>query len=96
MPLRDAERRVVGEVSVGIAIVASWSAETRKLRRAARPGRRSAPLAVGLVGAVLLARRLRRTTLGLEPEEMADLVREHAAVLGGVRDGLVAVDPRAG
>jgi hypothetical protein len=27
-------------------------------------------------------RRLRRSTLGLEPEEMADLVREHAAVLG--------------
>jgi two-component system CitB family sensor kinase len=44
------------------------------------------------VGAATLVRRLRRSTLGLQPEEMADLLREHAAVLGGVRDAVVAVD----
>jgi two-component system CitB family sensor kinase len=91
VPLRDAAGRVVGEVSVGIDI-AQLDAATHKvavlLALVAL-----APLALGLVGAVLLARRLRRTTLGLEPEEMADLVREHAAVLGGVRDGVLAVDP---
>ena len=90
VPLRDASGRVVGEVSVGIAI-SELEAETRKL--VVLLGLVAlAPLAVGFVGAVVLARRLRRSTLGLEPEEMADLVREHAAVLGGVRDGLVAVD----
>jgi two-component system CitB family sensor kinase len=51
-----------------------------------------APLAVGLAGALGLARRLRRTTMGLEPEDLADLLREQAAVLGGVREGVVAVD----
>jgi two-component system CitB family sensor kinase len=92
VPLRDASGRVVGEVSVGIAI-AELDRETRKL--AVLLGLVAlAPFAVGLVGAVVLVRRLRRTTLGLEPEEMADLVREHAAVLGGVRDGVVAVDPQ--
>ena len=92
VPLRDADGRVVGEVSVGIAI-SQLERETHKL--VVLLGLVAlGPLAVGLAGAVWLARRLRRTTLGLEPEEMADLVREHAAVLGGVRDGLVAVDPR--
>jgi two-component system CitB family sensor kinase len=92
VPLRDESGRVVGEVSVGIAI-SQLDQETRKL--VVLLGLVAlVPLALGLAGAVLLARRLRRTTLGLEPEEMADLVREHAAVLGGVRDGVVAVDPR--
>jgi two-component system CitB family sensor kinase len=39
-----------------------------------------------------MGRRLRRSTLGLEPEQMADLVREHEAVLHGVTDGILAVD----
>ena len=92
VPLRDDRGRVVGEVSVGIA-TSEISAQTRRLALLLSLFA-LAPLAVGLAGAVTLARRLRRTTLGLEPEEMADLLREHAAVLGGVRDGIVAVDPQ--
>ena len=92
VPLRDQDGDVVGEVSVGIAI-SELDRETRKL--VVLLGLVAlGPLAVGLAGAVLLVRRLRRTTLGLEPEEMADLLREHAAVLGGVRDGVIAVDPQ--
>lgn len=91
VPLRAGDGRVVGEVSVGIA-TAELDAETRRLvvllALFGLP-----PLAIGLLGAVTLARRLRRSTLGLEPEEMADLVREHAAVLGGIRDAVIAVDP---
>ncbi|NUS49985.1 MAG: histidine kinase, partial [Nocardioidaceae bacterium] len=92
VPLRDDAGRVVGEVSVGIA-TSELDAETRKL--VVLLGLVAlVPLAVGLLGAVTFARRLRRSTLGLEPEEMADLLREHAAVLGGVRDGVVGIDPR--
>lgn len=90
VPLRTAGGQIVGEVSVGIA-TSELDSETRNLVLLLALVA-LAPLAVGLLGAVTLARRLRRTTLGLEPEEMADLVREHAAVLGGVRDGVVAVD----
>ncbi len=50
------------------------------------------PLALGLLGAITMGRRLRRSTFGLEPEQMADLVREHEAVLHGVTDGILAVD----
>ncbi|MGY2702768.1 ATP-binding protein [Nocardioides sp. HB32] len=92
VPLRDDTGDVVGEVSVGIDIAEIDAASHRLATLLAFVA--LAPLALGLVGAVLLSRRLRRSTLGLEPEEMADLVREHAAVLGGVRDGVLAVDPR--
>lgn len=90
VPLRTIGGAIVGEVSVGIDID-ELNAETRKLVILLALVA-VVPLAVGLVGAVTLARRLRRSTLGLEPEEMADLLREHAAVLGGVRDGVIAVD----
>lgn len=92
VPLRDDAGDVVGEVSVGIDIAEIDAAAHKLATLLALVA--LAPLALGLVGALLLTRRLRRTTLGLEPEEMADLVREHAAVLGGVRDGVLAVDPR--
>jgi two-component system CitB family sensor kinase len=92
VPLRDAQGRVVGEVSVGISMRA---VEARTWQLILVLGLVAlGSLAVGITGAVTLGRRLRRTTLGLEPEEMADLVREHAAVLGGVREGIIAVDAR--
>jgi len=90
VPLRDPTGTVVGEVSVGIA-TSEVDAETRKLVVLLALVA-LVPLAFGLLGALTLGRRLRRTTMGLEPEDMADLLREHAAVLGGVRDGVVAVD----
>jgi two-component system, CitB family, sensor kinase len=92
VPLRADDGRIVGEVSVGIAtseVAREAGTLTLVLALVAL-----VPLAVGLIGAITLARRLRRSTLGLQPEEMADLLREHAAVLGGVRDGVVAVDGR--
>ncbi|MGZ4451380.1 MAG: sensor histidine kinase [Nocardioides sp.] len=92
VPLRDDTGAVVGEVSVGISMN-TVNARTWQLVLVLGLIAAGA-LAVGISGAVTLGRRLRRTTLGLEPEEMADLVREHAAVLGGVRDGIIAVDSR--
>ena len=90
VPLRDSSGQVVGEVSVGISM-STVAARTWQLAVVLGLVALGA-LAVGITGAVTQGRRLRRTTLGLEPEEMADLVREHAAVLGGVRDGIIAVD----
>ncbi|MGN6253147.1 MAG: sensor histidine kinase [Marmoricola sp.] len=93
VPLRNAAGRVVGEVSVGID-TAAIARRTHQL--GALLGLVTlVPLAVGVLGALVLGRRLRRGTLGLEPEQMADLLREHEAVLHGVRDAVVAVD-RAG
>ena len=90
VPLRAADGSVLGEVSVGISMV-ELNAGMKELVLLLTLIT-AAALAVGMLGAVTLARRLRRTTLGLEPEEMADLLREHAAVLGGVREGVIAID----
>jgi two-component system CitB family sensor kinase len=90
VPLRDVAGAVVGEVSVGIGMN-EVNARTRELLVLLALFT-LVPLALGLLVVLLLGRRLRRSTLGLQPEEMADLVREHAAVLGGIRDGVLAVD----
>ncbi|WP_394160072.1 sensor histidine kinase [Galactobacter valiniphilus] len=48
--------------------------------------------AVGLGGSWLLSRRLKRQTLGMEPNEIAALVEHREALLHGVKEGVVAVD----
>ncbi|BDV31165.1 sensor histidine kinase [Microbacterium terricola] len=61
-----------------------------------------ATIAVAALGAFALAalatfvmrRRWERLTLGLQPEELVSLVQNQAAVLDGVGDGVVALDPR--
>ncbi|MBJ7291112.1 sensor histidine kinase [Williamsia sp.] len=49
-------------------------------------------LAIGIIGSIALARRWRRLTLGLEPDQLTELVREQQAVLHSIGDGVVAVD----
>lgn len=48
-------------------------------------------LAVGLVGAWLLSRLIKRRTRGLEPAEIAALADQREAVLHSIREGVVAV-----
>ncbi|GAB3858330.1 ATP-binding protein [Nocardioides maradonensis] len=50
---------------------------------------------VGVLGSLLIARRVKRQTLGLEPREITALVEQREAMLHGVREGVVGVD-RAG
>jgi two-component system CitB family sensor kinase len=52
-------------------------------------------LALGVLGSVLLARRIKRQTFGLEPNEIATLLEQREAVLHGIREGTIATD-RAG
>lgn len=47
---------------------------------------------VGLGGSLLLSRRIKRQTLGLEPNEIAGLVEHREAMLHGLREGVVGVD----
>lgn len=47
---------------------------------------------IGVVGSLLLARRVKRQTLGLEPREIVGLVEQREAVLHGIKEGLLAVD----
>lgn len=80
---------VVGEVSVG------YSTETigQSLARDIVPIALTAAgaLLAGILVSFLLRHRLRRLTLGLEPEEISTLVHDQVAVLQGVDDGVIGV-----
>ena len=90
VPLRNAAGGVVGEVSVGIDAESIDDQEAAlRLRTASLLG---LALLVGAGGAFALNRRLKRQTFGLEPRELADLLREREAVVHGVQDGVLAVD----
>ncbi|WP_017538426.1 sensor histidine kinase [Nocardiopsis halophila] len=47
---------------------------------------------LGVVGSLLLARRVKRQTLGMEPGEIAGLARHREAMLHGIREGVLGVD----
>jgi two-component system CitB family sensor kinase len=92
VPLRDETGAIVGEVSVGIDAQDVHERLVQLLKGAAAFA--VIALLAGVLGALVLARRLKRQTLGLEPSELSELVREHEAVLHGVQDGVVSVDGR--
>ncbi|MDT9696868.1 ATP-binding protein [Streptomyces sp. P17] len=49
---------------------------------------------LGVAGSWLLARRVKRQTLGLEPHEIAGLAEHREAMLYGIAEGVVALDPQ--
>jgi len=49
-------------------------------------------VALGVIGSLLLARRLKRQTFGLEPAEIATLLEQREASLHGIREGTIATD----
>lgn len=47
---------------------------------------------LGVAGSLLLARRVKRQTLGLEPGEIASLVEHREAMLYGIKEGVMGTD----
>ncbi|GGW09527.1 histidine kinase [Streptomyces narbonensis] len=89
-PLRDADGRIVGAVSVGIEYD---SVRDRLL--AAIPGLLAyagGALAVGALAAYLISRRLQRQTHDLAFSDISALLAEREAMLHGIREGVVAID----
>ncbi|MFC0549581.1 ATP-binding protein [Planotetraspora thailandica] len=91
VPLLTPDGKVAGQVSVGIAADQVSRRVTGLLRGAA--GFAGIAVVLGVAASVLLARRLKHQTLGLEPADLADLLREREAVLHGIDEGVLAVDP---
>lgn len=80
---------VVGEVSVGFSsddIAASLGPNILPLALTA-----AVSLALGALASTMMGSRLRRLTLGLEPEEIAGLAQDQEAVLRGVDEGVIGV-----
>ncbi|GHE33213.1 histidine kinase [Streptomyces griseoaurantiacus] len=93
VPLRDAEGRIIGAVSVGI----EYNSVRAKLVHAI-PGLfayAGAALAIGALAAYLISRRVQRQTRDLAFSDISALLSEREAMLHGIKEGVVALD-RAG
>jgi two-component system CitB family sensor kinase len=80
----------VGEVSVGFRQAQVFDDLPRLLT--AVGGAAVGAVVLGLVASVIMRRRWERVTLGLQPEELTELVRAQSAVLEGVDDGVLSLD----
>ncbi|MEV0736721.1 sensor histidine kinase [Streptomyces sp. NPDC050549] len=90
-PLYGPSGRLVGEVSAGILERNVLGELWRELPTF---GLYSAiAVALGSAAAFLLARRLKRSTFGLELEEIAGLFQDREAMLHGIREGVIAFAP---
>ncbi len=49
-------------------------------------------LALGIIGSLILARRIHRQTFGLGPREIVGLLEQRGAMLHGIREGVLALD----
>ncbi|MEW1749869.1 sensor histidine kinase [Streptomyces angustmyceticus] len=92
VPLRDHRGRIVGAVSVGIAYDSVRGRLFGTIPGLLRYA--GAALAVGVLAAVALSRRLRRRTHGVAFADISALLDEREAMLHGIREGVVAFDRR--
>jgi two-component system CitB family sensor kinase len=89
-PLRAPDGTIIGEVSVGFlerdVSRQLWDEIPVLLLYT------GAALLVGVLASLVLARRLKRMTFGLELHDLASLLQEREAMLHGIREGVVAFD----
>ncbi|MDY0404366.1 sensor histidine kinase [Virgibacillus sp. 179-BFC.A HS] len=91
-PIFNKNGDIVGIVSVGFMMDDIQSIIFRKIARMV--GISLAVLVFGIIGGIILAKNIRKDTLGLEPYEIASLYRDREAVLQSVQEGIIAVDKR--
>ncbi|MEV3906600.1 sensor histidine kinase [Streptomyces canus] len=90
-PLYGPSGKLVGEVSAGIPERDVLGELWRELPTFGLYA--AIAVALGSAAAFLLARRLKRSTFGLELEEIAGLLQDREAMLHGIREGVIAFDP---
>lgn len=92
VPIYSSEdgKTVVGEVSVGIFASVLDADVRREMLLLGTVAVLALALGVGV--SYWLGRRLRRETLGVGPEELAEMARDQGAVLHGLDDGVLGFD----
>lgn len=91
VPVLDDDGAMVGIVSAGQSYPS-----TAELVREVAPGALvtlAISLLLGTTGSVLLARRVKHQTRGMEPREIAELFEHREALLHGVKEGIISVSP---
>ena len=89
-PVRAQDGKQIGVVVVGISLNKVQSQVSRS-RIALFWGIGMGGL-VGIGGALLLARRIKKILFGLEPRQIAKLLQERSAILDATREGIIAID----
>ncbi|MBT2400483.1 SpoIIE family protein phosphatase/ATP-binding protein [Streptomyces sp. ISL-100] len=88
-PVRRPDGSVAGTVAAGITVERVQGVVGRQLP--VLLGSAGVAMALATGGAVLVSRRLRRQTRGLDPAELARLYEHHDAVLHAVREGVLII-----
>ena len=91
VPLRAPDGQIIGEVSAGIPegrVSDQLIGEVPQLILYFLLS-----LAIGVCASLLLTRQLKRSTFGLELEEIAALVHEREAMLHNIREGVITTNP---
>jgi two-component system, CitB family, sensor histidine kinase MalK len=89
-PIKNSHGKQLGAVAVGISLD-----NVEKAVNKSRVGIFIGTLIgilIGTIGAVILARYIKKVLLGLEPFAIAKLLKERSAMIQSVREGIVAVD----
>lgn len=89
-PILNEEGNIIGIVSVGFLIEEINSAIVTKLIDIA--GISLIVLLLGAFGSYMLARSIRKDTMGLEPFQIATLFRDREAILSSVKEGIISID----
>ncbi|MFT7835034.1 sensor histidine kinase [Saccharothrix sp. BKS2] len=92
VPVIGDDGRVIGLVAAGQRAPGFWEGVLDSPDNALRL--LGVALVIGVAGSLLLARRVKNQTLGLEPHEITALVEYREALLHGIKEGVVALDPQ--
>lgn len=90
VPLRAPDGQIIGEVSTGIEERAISAQLLNELPTALLYV--AIALGIGIIASFTLARRLKRSTFGLELDEIASLFQEREAMLHNIREGVITLD----
>lgn len=93
VPIVDATGQIVGVATVGVLVDALRELGLQAWLRIC--GVAVLSLLLGVTGSVLLARRIKREILDLEPAEIAAVFKQREAMLQAMREGVIAVDAEA-
>ncbi|MBT2658515.1 DcuS/MalK family sensor histidine kinase [Bacillus sp. ISL-18] len=89
-PIKNSQGKQVGAVAVGISL--------ENVTKAVHKGRMGIfigtliGILIGVIGAVGLAKYIKKILLGLEPFAIAKLLEERSSMLQSVREGIIAID----
>lgn len=89
-PVYAPDGRQIGVVLVGVMLDKVDAAKAEARRNLI--GGSLCGLLAGILGAIFLAKRIKKFTFGMEPFELAKLLEERNAILSSIREGVIAID----